>query len=203
MPPAALAGADAIVVTHAGYDHRGQALELALAGEATLVCGTALAQAAVRAGLPPSRLAVTVSGVEVRFRDVTLKSLPARHESTMTIDGAFTSDQPQSFMLTTAAGTRIFCGGDTSLSGDLRTWGELHRPAIAVLGIGGLRLGAAKTVELYPAEAAVAARWLGVSTVIPVHHQPADPASVQLAAELADSAINVVTLGFGDTWTAR
>ena len=139
----------------------------------------------------------------MRFRDVTLKSLPARHESTMSIDGGFVADEPQSFLLTTAAGTRIFCGGDTSLSGDLRTWGELYRPGIAVLGIGGLWLGAGKIVELHPAEAAVAARWLGVSTVIPVHHHPADPTPVQLAADLAGSAINVVSLDFGETWTSR
>jgi acetyl esterase/lipase/L-ascorbate metabolism protein UlaG (beta-lactamase superfamily) len=203
VPPQMLTGVDVIVVTHAGYDHRGQALELALAGNATLVCGSALLRAALKAGLPPSRLAATVSGVEVRFRDVTLKSLPARHESTMTIDGGFVADEPQSFLLTTAAGTRVFCGGDTSLSGDLRTWGELHRPGIAVLGIGGLWLGAGKIVELHPAEAAVAARWLGVSTVLTVHHHPADPAPAQLAADLADSAINVVSLDFGETWTSR
>ena len=46
----------------------------------------------------------------------------------MTIDGGFVADEPQSFLLTTAAGTRVFCGGDTSLAGDLRTWGELYRP---------------------------------------------------------------------------
>ncbi|MFY9927063.1 MAG: alpha/beta hydrolase fold domain-containing protein [Streptosporangiaceae bacterium] len=201
VPLAELTGVDAIVVTHAGYDHRGQALELALAGQATLVCGSALARAALSAGLPPSRLAVTVSGVEVWLRDVTLKSLPAQHESTMTVDGGFAADQPQSFLLTTAAGTRVFCGGDTSLTGDLRTWGEVYRPGIAVLGIGGLWLGAGKIVELYPAEAAVAARWLGAPTVLTVHHRPNDPAPAQLAAELAGEAVDVISLDFGETWT--
>lgn len=202
VPPAELTGVDAIVVTHAGYDHRGQALELALAGQATLVCGSALARAALSAGLPPSRLAVTVSGVEVWLRDVTLKSLPAQHESTMTVDGGFAADQPQSFLLSTAAGTRVFCGGDTSLTGDLRTWGEVYRPGIAVLGIGGLWLGAGKIVELHPAEAAVAARWLGASTVLTVHHRPSDPAPAQLAAELAGEAVEVVSLDFGETWSS-
>ena len=45
----------------------------------------------------------------------------------MTIDGGFVADKPQSFLLTAAAGTRVFCGGATSLAGDLRTWGELYR----------------------------------------------------------------------------
>lgn len=144
---------------------------------------------------------MTVSGVEARYRDVTLKALPAQHESTMTVDGGFVADQPQSFLLTTAAGARVFCGGDTSLTAELRTWAELYRPEIAVLGLGGLWLGAAKVVELYPADAAVATRWLGVSTVIPVHHHPADPAPVQLAVDLDGSGIDVVSLDFGETWS--
>jgi hypothetical protein len=45
----------------------------------------------------------------------------------MTIDGGFVADEPQSFLLTTAAGISVFCGGDTSLSDDLRTRGELYR----------------------------------------------------------------------------
>jgi len=200
---AELADADAVVVTHAGFDHRGDALEIAGAGTALLVCGTALLGQAHAAGIPVERLAPTVSGVQVRCRDVTLRSLPARHESTMVVDGRFVADQPQSFLLTTGEGVRVFCGGDTSLSADLRTWGELYQPHVAVLGIGGLWVGASRVVELPPADAAVAARWLGVSTVLPVHHVPGDAMPAQLAAELAGEPIDVVTLGFGQRWTAK
>jgi acetyl esterase/lipase/L-ascorbate metabolism protein UlaG (beta-lactamase superfamily) len=199
--PAELADVDVIAVTHAGYDHRGQAVEIAQAGEAILVSGTATYQAAMRAGIPAERLAATVSGVEFRYRDVTIKALPAQHESTMRVDGQFVADQPQSFMVTTRAGSRILCGGDFSLSEQVRTWGEIYRPDIAVLGIGGIRLGPVRVTELPPAEAAIAARWLGVSTVIPVHYAPGDPAPAQLAADLGDT-VRVVPLAFGDTWTA-
>ena len=84
----------------------------------------------------------------------------------------------------------------------LRTWGEIYRPDVAILGIGGLWLGPVKITELPPPEAAIAARWLGVSTVIPVHHHPCDPDPAQLAAELAGSGIEVAALDFGATWTA-
>ncbi len=204
IKPAELFGVDVVAVTHAGFDHRGQALEIAAAGKATLICGSAMFQAALRAGVPPQRVSPMVSGVEFRFRDVTIKSLPARHESTMTMDGQFVADQPQSYLVTTAEGARIFCGGDNSLSEDLLTWGALYEPQVAVLGIGGLWVGPVHVVELPPAEAATAARWLGVSTVIPVHYQPGDPAPTQLAADLAaqDTRIEVAVLDFGDTWTA-
>lgn len=107
-------------------------------------------------------------------------------------------------MLTTSFGTRIFCGGDTSLSADLRTWGELYHPTVAILGIGGVWLGRVKLSELPPADAAVAAQWLGVSTLIPVHYRPGDPTPAQLAADVAsaDRPIRVVSLDIGDTWTA-
>ncbi|WP_216897100.1 alpha/beta hydrolase fold domain-containing protein [Nocardia alni] len=200
--PGDLAGVHVVVVTHAGYDHRGQAIEIASATGALLVCGTAMLGAARAAGIAMDRIAPTVSGVQVRHRDVTLRSLPARHESTMIADGRFVADQPQSFLLTTGEGARVFCGGDTSLSQDLRTWGELYRPQIAVLGIGGLRVGASQVVELPPAEAAIAARWLGVSTVIPVHHIPGDPMPALLAAELDGDPVEVVPLGFDESWTA-
>ena len=134
---------------------------------------------------------------------MTIRALPARHWSGMTWKGQFIADQPMSFMLTTAAGSRIFCGGDTSLSRDMQTWGELYEPHVAVLGVGGLQAGPVKIVELPPADAAIAAEWVGVSHVLPMHYAPGDPAAEHFRHELAQrrSGIDVVTLGFGDTWT--
>jgi hypothetical protein len=73
------------------------------------------------------------------------------------LTAGFVADEPQSFLLTAAAGIGVFRGGDTSLSGDLRTWGELYQAVLAVLGIGvigmgGLWLGAGKIVGLHPAD---------------------------------------------------
>jgi L-ascorbate metabolism protein UlaG (beta-lactamase superfamily)/acetyl esterase/lipase len=204
ITPAELYGCDVVAVTHAGYDHRGQAIEIVKGGRATLVSGPALSAEAAAQGIPSERLAIMVSGVEFHCRDVTITALDARHSSTMTTGGQSVSDQPMSFVLSTAAGSRIFCGGDSSLSADMKTWGELHHPQIAVLGIGGLWVGAVKVTELSPADAATAARWLGVDTVIPVHYSPGDPAPAQLTADLAavDPSIQVAVLDFGQSWTA-
>ncbi len=91
-----------------------------------------MSQAAIRAGLPANRIATTVSGVEFRWRDVTIKSLPARHESTMTINEQFVADQPESFLLSTTADSRISCGGDVSISQDLKR-GRSSQPNITVV----------------------------------------------------------------------
>ncbi len=204
ITPKDLFDVDVIAVTHAGFDHRGQSLDIFEGGgKAIMVSGPALYEEALRRGAPTARLAPMVSGVELHFRDITLKALPARHESSMKIDGATRSDQPLSFILTTADGLRIFCGGDSSISEDMKTWGELYRPDIAVLGIGGIWLGPLDVTELPPAEAALAARWLGVRTVIPMHYAPGDPAPAQLQASLiaAGDPIEVVPLKFGETRT--
>jgi L-ascorbate metabolism protein UlaG (beta-lactamase superfamily) len=121
----------------------------------------------------------------------------------MTVKGQFVADEPMSFMLTTEAGSRIFCGGDFSISPDPQTWGELFTPRVAILGIGGVEFGPANTTELPPPDAAIAAEWLGVSSVIPVHYPPGDAAPEELRRELMTrgSPIEVVALEFGGTWT--
>lgn len=109
-----------------------------LAGSAILLCGTALYGVAKEAGVPPERLAGAVSGVTFRHADVTIKTLDGLHTSNMVWRGQFIADEPMSFMLTTDPGSRIFCGGDFSILGDLRTWGELFSPEVGILAIGGL-----------------------------------------------------------------
>ena len=203
IQPKDLFDVDVVAVTHAGFDHRGQSLEIVGGGNAILVCGPALYADALEQHVPANRMAPMVSGFEVRYKDVTIKAVPARHESSMELNGKFRSDQPLSFVVTTASGTRIFCGGDSSISEDFKTWGSLYSPDIAILGIGGLWVGPIDAVELPPREAMLAASWLGVKTVIPVHYAPGDPAPLQLRAEVeaAGLVIHVVMLDFGQTWT--
>jgi len=160
---------------------------------------------AKEAGVPPERLGGAVSGVTFRHADVTIKTLDGLHTSNMVWRGQFIADEPMSFMLTTDVGSRIFCGCDFSISGDLRTWGELFSPHVGVLAIGGHQLGPVNTTGLPPADAAIAAEWLGVSHVIPLHYPPGDSAPEDLRREIAGrgSRVEVVTLEFGETWTQK
>jgi L-ascorbate metabolism protein UlaG (beta-lactamase superfamily) len=202
--PQDFASANLVLVTHAGYDHRGQALEIVKAGDALLVAGTALAGHAVkRAGIPLARIVLMVSGVEYRFQDAWIKAIPARHWSSMPSGSETLIDQPMSFMLITDAGSRIFCGGDNSISGDYKVWGELYQPDLALLGIGGLPVGAISLLaELPPSDAAVAAEWLGVKRIIPGHYPPNGPEPDQLVTALTNrkSKIQVVRLEFGESF---
>jgi L-ascorbate metabolism protein UlaG (beta-lactamase superfamily) len=71
--------------------------------------------------------------------------------------------EPVGFVVELENGRRIYYAGDTDVFGDMRLIGELHRPDVAFLPIGGHYTmdprGAAKAVEL-----------LGVTTVVPIHY---------------------------------
>jgi len=176
----------------------------ALSIQRLLVSGTALYGAAIDSGVPAGRCAGMVPGVTFRHGDATLKAIDAGpHTSSMVHNGQFVSDEPLSFLLTTEAGSRNFCGGDLAISGELKTWRELYAPQVAVLGIGGIQNGPVNTTWLPPDEAAIAAEWLGATRVIPVHYSPGDPNPADLTRALAGrgSGIEVITLEFGQTWT--
>ena len=60
-------------------------------------------------------------------------------------------------------GSRVYFAGDTDVFGDMRLIGELHRPDIAFLPIGG-------HFTMGPRGAATAVELLGVQTVVPIHY---------------------------------
>jgi L-ascorbate metabolism protein UlaG (beta-lactamase superfamily) len=59
--------------------------------------------------------------------------------------------------------TRLYHAGDTGVFGDMRLIGELCRPTLAMLPIGG-------HYTMGPREAAVAVELLGVDEVLPIHY---------------------------------
>ena len=57
----------------------------------------------------------------------------------------------------------IYFAGDTGLFGDMKMIAEVYKPEIAFLPIGDL-------YTMGPDTAAIAARWLGVRQVVPMHY---------------------------------
>ena len=60
-------------------------------------------------------------------------------------------------------GFRVYHAGDTAVFGDMRLIGELYKPDIALLPIGG-------HFTMGPREAALAVDLLGVKHVVPIHY---------------------------------
>jgi L-ascorbate metabolism protein UlaG (beta-lactamase superfamily) len=71
--------------------------------------------------------------------------------------------EPAGFVVELENGFRFYNSGDTAVFGDMRLIGELHRPDLAILPIGG-------HYTMGPREAALAVELLGVKHVIPVHY---------------------------------
>lgn len=161
-----------VLVTHTASDHVGQAFEIIKRSEAKLVCDVATRfRAMEEAGISQDRIYQMVSGVQFVFDDVSVKALHAQHISFSRIKDGFINAQPLSYIISISTGEKIFFAGDTSIHGDLKLFGDIYQPHIAMLGVGGVDVHGQSLVELYPWEAALAARWLGVQKAIPMHYR--------------------------------
>jgi L-ascorbate metabolism protein UlaG (beta-lactamase superfamily) len=89
----------------------------------------------------------------------------------------------------------IYIAGDTALFTDMKMIGEVYRPEIAFLPIGDL-------YTMGPDTAAIAAEWLGVRQVVPMHWGtfPALTGTpAQLKQHLTGKHIEVLELKPGET----
>ena len=93
-------------------------------------------------------------------RHIAFKHLP---------DGSYMTGEPLCYIIRVKDGPTCFFGGDTSLTYDMKLWGELFRPDVAFLGIGGVDLQGRSLDEMDPPAAAICAEMLGVKTVISVN----------------------------------
>jgi L-ascorbate metabolism protein UlaG (beta-lactamase superfamily) len=170
--PEGLGGVDLILVSHAAADHVGQAFDILQRGNARLVCDVSTRFKALAAGIAPERIFYMVSGVEYAFEGLRAKALPALHLSlTLLGENSFINSQPLSYLVTTPGGIRIFFGGDTSIGKDHQLFGELYKPHVALLGVGGVNVLGQSLTELHPDEAALVAKWLRVQVAIPMHYR--------------------------------
>ena len=71
--------------------------------------------------------------------------------------------EPAGFVVELEDGGRVYFAGDTNVFGDMRLIGDLYRPDLAILPIGG-------HYTMGPREAALAVELLGVQEVLPIHY---------------------------------
>ena len=99
------------------------------------------------------------------------------------------------FVVRAADAPTIYFAGDTALFGDMRLIGERHAPEIAFLPIG-------DHYTMGPADAAVAAEWLGVRQIVPMHwgtFPVLTGTPAELKNHLRHTAIDVLELTPGET----
>ena len=165
-------GVDIVMVTHVAADHVGQAFDILKRSTANLVCDMSTRFMALAAGISPDRIYFMVSGVRFDLGGLSIKALPAQHLSFAQLgENSFINSPPLSYIVTTPKGVRIFLGGDTSITKDHELFGELYRPHVALLGVGGVNILGQSFTELYPDEAALVAKWLRVKLAFPIHYR--------------------------------
>jgi L-ascorbate metabolism protein UlaG (beta-lactamase superfamily) len=165
-------GVDVVMVTHVAGDHVGQAFDILRRSQAKLVCDMATRFVALDGGIAPNRIFFMVPGVQFDLGGLLVKALPAQHLSFRKLgETSYINAPPLSYLVTTPGGVRIFFGGDTSISKDHQLFGDLYKPHVAVLGVGGVDMLGQSFTELYPDEAALVAKWLKVKAAIPIHYR--------------------------------
>ena len=146
-----------ILITHAHGDHVGDAIQIAKEKDIQVTAVAELAGYLQQQGVKAKSIGL---GCWLNFSWGRAVFLPAFHSSSLP-DGRYGGTAAS--ILLDIDGVRIFHAGDTCLTGEMKTIRELYMPQIALLPIGG-------TYTMDVDHAAMAAKWLGVRTVIPMHY---------------------------------
>ncbi len=189
---------DLILVSHAAYDHFGDTEAIARRTGAPVVCTADIRAFLQQKGLPDSQLRATVWGLPTEVAGLRIVPVECHHWSHITLpNGQFATGVPMGFIIHASPTCRFYHYGDTAIFSDLKLIGELHRPPIGALGIttpveldehdpfaGRIVAG-----EMSPREGALAARWLGLETVLPCHYLNPDCDDVrEFGRHLAEAA---------------
>ena len=182
---------DVILITHGHSDHCEDAVAVGRDTGASVVASPELAAWLERQGLKHLR-PMNIGGRQ-HMSGIEIAMVPALHSSSAP-DGAYLGPAT-GFVVRFDEGPTIYFAGDTGLFGDMRLIGDRFAPDVAFLPIG-------DRYTMGPEDAAIAAEWLGVKTVVPMHYGtfPELTGTVeQLKKHAAPRGIEVLEFRAGET----
>jgi L-ascorbate metabolism protein UlaG (beta-lactamase superfamily) len=150
---------DLIVVTHGHRDHFGDAIPLSKRLNIPIISNHEIATYAKKDNA--NAFGINFGG-EVMLKGTKIHMVQAWHSSG--IDYAklnFSGGSPAGFVIEDEK--TIYHAGDTGLFSDMKLIGELYKPDVALLPIGG-------SFTMNPKQAAKAAEWIGSPVVVPMHY---------------------------------
>ena len=156
-----------IFVTHGHSDHLGQAIELSRSTGAPVTAIFELANYCAKKG---ARINGMGLGAWKDYSWGRAVLVPAFHSST-TPDGQY-AGCPCGIVFE-IDGVTVYHAGDTCLNSEMKIIGEVYKPDISMLPIGG-------TYTMDIEHAVIASQWLNTTCVIPMHYNTFDAISVDI-----------------------
>ncbi|MEN6443549.1 MAG: metal-dependent hydrolase [Methanoregula sp.] len=180
---------DIVAVTHGHRDHMGETVSLTK----KTVAINDIARYLTTKGVPAEGMNL---GGTITVDGVTFTMTPALHSSSIEEAGINCYGGTAAGYVIGMDGVRVYHAGDTALFSDMKLIGDLYHPDIALLPIGG-------RYTMGPAEAMMAASFIGAKRVIPIHYNTwdkirADPLILKKALERTTD-IEVVILKPGES----
>jgi len=168
---------DLVLVTHGAPDHLGNAVEISKKFDVPIICGAEVKAHLMKQGVRASKILPIIWGLMLDVAGIKVRSVESRHHSSITEpDGTYYSGQPMGFIIYPDKGVRIYHAGDTALFSDLKLIGQLYHPNVGLIHVTNPTVHLAThnlpnyiTGEMSPDEAALAAQWLRLDYVIPMH----------------------------------
>lgn len=189
---------DAILITHAHFDHMGDAIELAKKHKPKVVVANFEICTWLGSKGVESCSGMNLGGSQdVLGLHVTM--VRADHSCGISDgDQILYGGSAAGYIVRLPGGYTFYHAGDTALFSDMQLFCEMYRPELAFLPIGDL-------FTMDPVQAARACRYLGVRRVIPIHWGtfPALTGTPQkLVKALGDQGVNceVIALKPGESW---
>jgi L-ascorbate metabolism protein UlaG (beta-lactamase superfamily) len=185
-----------ILLTHGHSDHISDVVPVAAEHGSMVVAIHELAAYVASQGV--ARTIEMNLGGTVQLDDVAATMVEAKHSAGVKDeDGTRYVGVAAGYVLTVADGPVLYHAGDTAVFGDMKLIGELYRPEVAMLPIGG-------HYTMGPKEAALAVKLLGAKTILPIHFGtvPQLKGKLEELAVLVDAGVQVVRWAPGDVYSA-
>jgi L-ascorbate metabolism protein UlaG (beta-lactamase superfamily) len=147
---------DMIAVTHGHGDHMGDTIRL----KKMTVAINEIAKYLATKGVPVEGMNI---GGTIEVDGVRFTMTQAVHSSWLEEGGIGCNGGAAAGFVITMDGRSVYHAGDTALFSDMKLIGDLYRPDVALLPIGG-------RFTMGPDEAMMAAQYIGAPLVIPIHY---------------------------------
>jgi L-ascorbate metabolism protein UlaG (beta-lactamase superfamily) len=182
-----------ILVTHGHMDHMADAVPVAERLGSTIVAIHELAEYLAKKGAK-STIGMNLGGT-VQLDDIAATMVEAKHSAGVQDEnGTHYVGVAAGYVLTIKNGPVLYHAGDTAVFSDMKLIGQLYKPQLAMLPIGG-------HYTMGPKEAALALKYLGSKRVLPLHFgtfPPLKGTPEQLAA-LVGEGVEVARISPGDS----